>query len=126
MRKSLKDSFFESYFLMRSPGAGSWYANGAKITLVVLRPIALFSVNKFLTTSDKESDSFDYVHVICPVIKFLTSSKDRKTFLIVFSHELDDRQRECTTNKNFLLVFMRVFLIDSLVSLKIKIKPPLD
>ena len=100
--KSLKDGALDLHFNLKRRDNDERFLDADKIGLVNLGPIALFSDCEVSTSSGKESESIDYVHIVCLMHKLSTSGSGHPDLSIGFPSTIIKRSRECSTNEIFI------------------------
>ena len=97
---SLLNSYLELNFDVLKAATNDRYANTDDIRLTNLGAIALFSVYKLVTSSNKHLEEITHTHFISLVYKLVTSSKDSDDLSICFDRNRGRRKNELSNNKN--------------------------
>ena len=96
---SLLNSYLKINFDVLHAASNNRYVDGNDIRLVILGPIALFSIYKLTTSSGKHLKYIGHAHIVYLMYKLLTSSKGSDDLFIGFDRDRNRRQRELTNNK---------------------------
>ena len=97
---SLLNSYLDLSFEVIKRADNSRYGNGNDIRLVNLGPFALFSNLNLTTSSGKHLEDISHAHLVSPMYKLITSSKDSNDLLIGFDHSRNRRRDQLALNKN--------------------------
>ena len=94
---SLKDSSPELDFkVTHIAGAHARYVDGDHMRLINLGPIALFIKYRLISSSGKENEEIDNVHVVCLLHKLKTSGTDSDNLSIGSQRINEAREPELT------------------------------
>ena len=75
-------------------------ANGYDMRLLNLGSVALFSVFKLTTRSEKHLEDISHAHIVSLMYKLIRSSRGSDDFSIVFHRDCGRRREELTNNEN--------------------------
>ena len=96
----MKDSYLELDFnVTHRVGAHARHADGDRLGLVNLGPIALFNKYRLTSSSGKEIDETDNAHVICLMNKLISSSRDSDDLSNGSHRSKEVRERELSNKK---------------------------
>ena len=110
---SLLISYLELKFDISQAATGNRYPDGADIRLGNLAVIALFSIYKVTTSSEKHLEKINHAHIVSLMYKLLSSSKESDDLSIGFDRSRDKRKRELTNNKKIKGKYhLRIYLRD--------------
>ena len=94
------NSYLELNFDVLHAATGNRYADGDNIGLVNLAVIALFSIYKLTTSSEKHLEEISQAHMVSLLYKLLTSSRGSDDLSIGFDRSPNRRKQELTNNKS--------------------------
>ena len=97
---SLLNSYLDIYFDVLHAVTNNTYENGDDIRLVNLGPIALVSIYKLTTSSEKHLKDFNQTHIVSLRLKLKTSSKDSDDLSLGSDRDHNRKQRELTNLEN--------------------------
>ena len=94
------NSYLELNFDVLKAATNDRYANTDDIRLTNLGAIALFSVYKLVTSSNKHLEEITHAHFVSLIYKIVMSSKDSDDLSIGFDRNRGRRKNELSNNKN--------------------------
>ena len=97
---SLLNSYLELNFDVLHAATNNRYTDANDIRLFNLGVMALFSIYKLVTHSNKHLEEVNNAHTVCLMYKVITSSKDSDDLSIGFDRDRGRRKRELTNIKN--------------------------
>ena len=97
---SLLNSYLELNFDVLQAASDNRYVDTSNISLVNLRPIALFSKYKLTTSSGKHLEEISHAHIVSFMYKLLTLSKDSDDLSIGSDRNRGRRKNELSNNKS--------------------------
>ena len=93
------NSYLELIFDVFHAATNNRYVDGTDIKLFILGPIAFFSNYKLTTSSEKNLENIDHVHMASLMYKLIISSRGSDALSIGFYRDRNRRQRELTNDK---------------------------